>query len=616
MCTIDPVSRLLVTHGHHFGVCYTLLDDTSLGRSSACTIQLLDEKVSRLHSTIRREGDKFVLRDEGSSNGTGLNGRLLIEPAELSAGDEVAIGNNLMLFDPDLEVLRDLDGAGSVIIAAPGGERIVEAQPGKPTREGGFQVEALLGIISDMLAGPRGVGRPAALVEAAVKGLGAERGALLLAPTAGEPMRAVATYPHRGRVTINRELLHGVLDRKKLQLTADGLIELTVKSGRSLIEAHAGATLASPVTLGGRLRGIFYAESGRSDAFGGLPREVVQSVLAVTFGHLLSGPPALLRAPRETSEMEAPVAQSPAMQAILEQAKAAAEEHDPVLLVGETGTGKSFLARFIHRQGPRQGGAFLTVHCGTLPENTAESALFGHEKGAFAGAGARRAGLLEQADGGTLLIDGLSELTPSLQTRLLRMVQEGRFYRVGGTRPVRVDVRMIVGTSRDLRQLVADGTFRGDLLDRVDVLRIEMPPLKRRIADVGPLVDRFVVRFNLRNGVRHKGFEAEAVGLLEGHDWPGNVSQLRDTVERLLVCAEGDYVSAEDADAELVALRAVEEGDDDAGPDALRALDRKLVARAMARCRGNKGRAALMLRRSREQLERMIALYDLDLYGR
>ncbi len=207
------MSRLLVTHGHHFGVSYALLEDTSLGRSSACTIQLLDEKVSRLHSTIRKDGDSYILKDEGSSNGTGLNGRLLTEPAVLSPGDEVAVGNNLMLFDPDLEVLRDLDGAGSVIIAAPGGDKVAEPAPGKPTRDGGFQVEALLGVIADMLAGPRGVGRPAALVEAAVKGLDAERGALLLAPTGGEPMRAVATYPHRGRVTINRDILHAVLAR-------------------------------------------------------------------------------------------------------------------------------------------------------------------------------------------------------------------------------------------------------------------------------------------------------------------------------------------------------------------------------------------------------------------
>jgi len=610
------VSRLLVTHGHHFGVCYALLDDTSLGRSSACTIQLLDEKVSRLHSTIRRDGDKYILKDEGSSNGTGLNGRLLIEGQEMSPGDEVAIGNNLMLFDPDLEVLRDLDGAGSVIIAAPGGAKVAEAAPGKPTREGGFQVEALLGTIADMLAGPRGLGRPAALVEAAIKGLGAERGALLLAPTAGEPMRAVATYPHRGRVTVSRELLHHVLENKVPQLTDSGLIELTVKDGRSLIEAHPGATLATPILLGGRVRGVFYAESGRSGAFAGLPRETLQSVIAVAFAPLLAGPPEQLRPTRERPEVEAPVAQSPAMQSVLEQARAAAEEAAPVLLQGDAGAGKAFLARFIHLQGPRQAGPFVVAQCGHLPENSAESALFGHEKGAFSGALTRRAGLIEQADGGTVLIDELSELDPSLQTKLLRMVQEGRFYRVGGTRPVRVDVRLIAGTSRDIRALVSEGTFRGDLLERIDVLHIEVPPLRERLADIAPLVERFVVRFNLRNGIRHKGFTAEATGLLEGHGWPGHLRQLRDAVERLLIRAKGDYVEADEAEEELVALAAVDSGDEDLAPDAIAALDKRIVARALARCRGNKGRTALMLRTTRGQLDRMIALHDVDVYGR
>ena len=610
------MSRLLVTHGHHFGVCYALLEDTSLGRSSACTIQLLDEKVSRLHSTIRKDGDTYIVKDEGSSNGTGLNGRLLTEPAILSPGDEVAVGNNLMLFDPDLEVLRDLDGAGSVIIAAPGGAKVAAAAPGKPTREGGFQVEALLGVIADMLAGPRGVGRPAAMVEAAVKGLDAERGALLLAPTGGEPMRAVATYPHRGRVTISRDILHGVLEDRVPRLGDNGLIELTVKSGRSLIEAHPGGTLGVPIMLGGRVRGIFYVESARSGAFAGLPRETVQSVLAVAFAHLLSGPPELLRPTRERPEPEVPVAQSPTMQAVVEQARAAAEEAAPVLLVGEAGTGKEFLAAFIHSQGPRQTGPFVAAHCAHLPDNSAESALFGHEKGAFSGATGRRAGLIEQADGGTILIDGLAELDATLQTKLLRMVQEGRFYRVGGTRPVRVDVRIIGGSVRDLRALVGEGTFRGDLLERIDVLRINMPPLRKRIADIAPLVDRFVSRFNMRNGIRHKGFSAEALGLLEGHGWPGNVSELRDCVERLLIRAPGEYVEADEVDDELVALTATASGDADLAPDAIGALDKRIVARALARCRGNKGRTALMLRVPRGRLDRLIALYDLDVYGR
>ena len=608
------MSRLLVTHGHHFGVCFEILDVTTAGRSSTCTIQLLDEKVSRIHSSIRREGDRFFLADEGSSNGTGLNGRLLLEPQVLTPGDEVAIGNNLLLFDPDLEILLDLDGAGSVILAASGGQTVEVAAPGVSNRDGAFKVETLLAGIAEMLSGPRGVGRPAALVEAAARGLGAEQAALLVAPIGGEPMKAVATFPHRGRVAISRDLIHRVLEQRAPRVSGAGIIELTVKSGRSLIEARAGSALALPILLGGRIRGVFCAQSSEPGAFAGLPVELVQSVIAVTFTQLLAGAPHTLRPPAQREAAHAPIAGSPAMQALLEQARGFAEETSPILIHGEGGTGKAFVARWIHRLSPRSGGPFVAVDCATLPGKSAESALFGHEKGAFSGADEQHAGYLEQADGGTVLLDGLADLTPALQVKLLRMVQEGRFYRVGGTRPVRVDVRLITGTWRDLAGLVRDGTFRGDLCARLDVYRLDLPPLRSRLADIAPLTERFIARFNMRNGTRLRGFTPESIGLLEGCEWPGNTRQLRDVVERLLVRAKGDYVEAEEVEEEL---RSLEPGHDpdETMAELLEDLEQERLARALGRCRGNKGRAARMLRVTRGTLERMIALHDVDPFG-
>jgi transcriptional regulator with AAA-type ATPase domain len=608
------VSRLLVTHGHHFGVCYELLDKTTLGRSSACTIQLLDEKVSRLHSTILRDDDRFVVNDEGSSNGTGVNGRLLLEPHPLKPGDEVAVGNNLLLFEPDLEILRDLDGAGSVILAAAAGQTVESARPGSGTREGAFKVEALLAEIAEMLGGPRGVGRPAALVEAAIRGLGAERGALLVAPTGGEPMKAVATFPHRGRVTISRDLVHRVLEQRAPRAVGDGLIELIVRNGRSLIEARAGCAVGIPIALGGRIRGIFFAESSERDLFDGLPVDLIQSVIAVTFTHLLAGPPGALRPPQPMVSAETPIASSPGMQAVLEQARGFAEDSSPVLIRGEPGTGKAFVARWIHKLSPRSEGPFVAVHCGTLPDKTADSTLFGHEKGAFSGADRQHAGYLEQADGGTLLLDAVGELTPPLQVKLLRAVQEGRFYRVGGTRPVRVDLRLICGSFRDLTGMVLDGALRQDLYERLDVVRLDLAPLRDRIADVAPLLERFVARFNARNGCRLKGFTPEAIGLLEGFGWPGNVRQLRDVVERVLVRAPGDFVEADDVQEELDSLLDPDDLTDETA-DLIADLEHDRLARALARCRGNKGRAALMLRVTRGTLDRLIAVHEVDEFG-
>ena len=613
------MSRLLVTHGHHFGVCYDLLEHTTLGRSSACTIQLLDEKVSRQHTSVLRKGERWILRDEGSSNGTGLNGRLLLEPQELSPGDEVAIGNNLMLFDPDLEILRDLEGAGAVVLAARGDATLpppVPAADGAPAPQP-FHFDSLLSGVAEMLGGPRGVGRPAALVEAVARGLGADRGALLLAPTGEEPMKAVATYPHRGRVTIARELVHKVLEDRTPAAANDGTLELTVRAGRSMIEAHAGGAIAVPILHGGRIRGVFYADSAHREAFVQTPIGRVQAIVTITFTHMLAGPPSALRPPREPAPSPPPVANSPAMQAVVQQAQAWAETTSPLLLRGEQGSGRSFLAGYIHSTSPRSHGPFVIAECGALPESVAESALFGHERGALSGAEARHIGLLEQADGGTVLLDGVSELPPPLQVKLLRALQEGRFYRVGGTRPVRVDLRVLAGTRRDLPTLVTDGRFRQDLYETLSGLRLDLPPLRRRLADIEALVQAFVTDFNTCNGTRMKGLTPEAIGLIETHDWPGNLRELRATTDRLLVGARGTWVEARQVEEELAthpSSSSYGTGTDIA--QLLRERERRWLATGMDRARGHRGRAARMLNLRVEELERLLALHAVDDFGR
>lgn len=613
------MSRLLVTHGHHFGICYDLLPRTTLGRSSSCTIQLLDEKVSRTHTSISLQGDQWMVKDEGSSNGTGLNGRLLLEPMELSPGDEVAVGNNLMLFDPDLEILRDLEGAGAVILAARGDATVPPPAAGtsdSPDRTP-FRFEALLSSVAEMLGGPRGVGRPAALVEAVARGLNADRGALLLAPIGDEPMKAVATYPHRGRVTITRELVHRVLEERAPALVKNGTLELTVRAGRSMIEAQAGAALTIPILHGGRIRGVFYADTTARSGFDGVGVDQVQNIVTVTFTRMLAGPPAALRPPKDPPAHPAPTASSPAMQAVLQQAQAWAESTAPLLLLGERGSGRAFLSGWIHSISPRSTGTFVQTRCGTLPESMAESALFGHEKGALSGAETRHVGLLEQADGGTLLLDGVEELAPPIQVKLLRALQEGRFYRVGGTRPVRVDLRILAGTRRDLPGLVETGRFRQDLYETLGTLRLDLPPLRRRLADVEPLVQAFVAEFNQRNGTRLKGLTPEAIGLIETHDWPGNLRELRATVDRLLIGARTSWVEAREVEEELSTHpTSASYGSDTDIAELLRQRERRWLSAAMDRARGHRGRAARMLGVTTEEMERLLALHSVDDFGK
>lgn len=606
---------LLVTHGHHFGVRFELQPTTTLGRSSACTIQLLDEKVSRLHSTVWKDGDRWAVRDEGSSNGTGVNGRLLLEPHTLSPGDEVAVGNNLLLFEPTLEILRDLEGAGAVVLAPPAPPTHVPPAPAGGRLEA-FRVEALISGVAEMLAGPRGVGRPAALVEAVVRGLGAERGALLLSPTGGEAMKAVATFPHRGRVTVLTSVLDKAMERRVPVLSSEGTVDLAVRGGRSIIDARAGACLAVPISRGGRLRGIFYADSGTPDAFLGVPLDLVAHVVALAFAPLLSGDPRDHTPPRSEEAYEPPVAQSPAMVRVLEQCRALSDAGGPALILGEPGTGRTHFARYLHRQSPRAPGPFVRVDCAALPDATGESVLFGHEKGAFPGADELKTGLVEEADGGTLLLDEVGELPTALQVKILRMLQEGRFYRLAGTRPVRVDVRALAATARDLKQMVKEGTFRADLLDKLAMQSLELPPLRRRLADIDTLVRRFVSAWNLDHGQKLRGVAPEAVGILESHEWPGNVAELRLVVERCLIGAPGDQVELAEVQSVLAALPTGPGHHQSATAETLRKAEHHVVVRALQRTRGHRARAAAMLRVDLVRLDQLMIEHAVDVYGR
>lgn len=600
---------LLVTHGHHFGVRFPLVDRTTLGRSSGCVIQLLDEKVSRLHSTIELTEDGWTVRDEGSSNGTGLNGRLLLEAAPLLPGDEIAVGNNLMLFEPDLDILPDLEGAGAVVVATP---PEASAPSAEEERRDGFRFEGFLRSLAELLASPRGLGRPAALLEAAVLGLGASRGALLLAPTGEEPVKAVATYPHRAHVSIARPLLEKVFSSRR-SVKRGGTLDLTVRQGRSFIEHLAGSALGVPIVLGGRLRGVFYVDSSSANTFVGLPMDDVFSAVSLAFAPLFTGRPELLLP--ATPPMPSPPADldSPAAVGLAEQIRAVADQPTPVLIHGEPGAGREHTARAIHAMGPRARGPFFALHCGAWSRDVAEVAVFGEAGEDGKGA---RPGLVEGANGGTLFLDDLGELAAPLQIKLLRLLQEGRIYRRGATRSTRLDVRVLAGSTRDLDTLVRGGVLREDLVDLIALSVLEVPPLRKRLADVAALARWFVARFEAEHGPMTRGFTPEALGLLEAQEWPGNIRELRDVVHRALVRARGEFIDGDDVRSELLALpsRVAFDKPEDLAV-AVRKQEADLVARALGRCRGSRSRAARMLGIPTAELERRMAAWDIDPYG-
>ncbi|MBT9445271.1 MAG: sigma-54-dependent Fis family transcriptional regulator [Hyphomonadaceae bacterium] len=240
------------------------------------------------------------------------------------------------------------------------------------------------------------------------------------------------------------------------------------------------------------------------------------------------------------------VADAPAMKQVVRMGERAARSNIPVLVTGESGVGKELLARAVHGSSERAGRAFIAVNCGAIPENLVESILFGHEKGAFTGAVEKHPGKFVEAHGGTLFLDEVGELPLDMQVKLLRVLQEGEVDAVGGKRPVKVDVRIVSATNKDLAKLVAEGRFREDLYYRLNVFPIEAPPLRDRREDIPAMVTRFVARFNAEEGRAVRGCAQETLDMLYGFDWPGNVRQLENSVFRAVVLCEGELLQPED----------------------------------------------------------------------
>ena len=288
-----------------------------------------------------------------------------------------------------------------------------------------------------------------------------------------------------------------------------------------------------------------------------------------------------------------------------------------VLITGESGTGKELVASAIHRQSARAGKPFVCVNSAAIPKDLVESEMFGHERGAFTGATERRVGRFELADGGTLFLDEVGDLGLEAQAKLLRVLESGVIERLGGEKPVTVDVRVIAATNKDLRKASQQGQFREDLLFRLNVLPIGIPPLRERADDIAPLVEHFAARQVARLG-RPVRFDAGAVQLLGGYGWPGNVRELANIVERLAILATADTVTADDVarvvpqDGASLPAAASEAWNDVALSEALDGFERTLIARALSVARGNVAEAARRLATDRANLYRRMRRLGLE----
>jgi two-component system response regulator AtoC len=306
------------------------------------------------------------------------------------------------------------------------------------------------------------------------------------------------------------------------------------------------------------------------------------------------------------------ITQSPRMQQVIEVIKVVAKSNATVLITGETGTGKELVARAIHSQSHRRDRPFVAVSCAALPESLLESELFGHEKGSFTGAYAQKKGKFEVANRGTLFLDEIGEMNANTQVHLLRVLEEKEFNRVGGNEPIKIDVRVISATNRDMKQAIAEGKFREDLYYRLNVVNIELPPLRERTEDIPLLARHFLKRFALENQKKITGFSPQATDFLLKHEWPGNVRELENAIERAVILSQNSVIEV----ADLYQRNLIPAGSTTSPVRSLKQVEKEHIQNVLSETGGNYTEAARILGVSRMTLYNKAKIYGLNVKNR
>ena len=571
--------RLVAISGPFEGQIFEIeADRFVIGRHSDCDLCLSAIEISRRHCEIvRRAADRaatdsgaslampsFVLRDFGSRHGTRVNGKA-IEENVLAHSDLIALGTSAFLFmlDDSSADRQAGDGPTSVLgsDAELLGTQTLHLDPARvdaalPAQARLARELHILLRLSTGLQEEEGVPALASrLLDATLEAIpAAERGAVLLRePGLPQPVPVAERGLPLGR--LGKTVLERVLDQGKAiccpRVADDGEL------GGAPSLAEVGALVAAPlITADGEALGLIYVDSQKGgfeahhlelvSAISGVASVAVQNALHLRW---LEGENQRLRSEEEARHDM--IGESPAIRKVLDLVSRVARADSTVLVHGESGTGKELVARAIHRSSPRREGPFIAVNCATLSENLFESALFGHEKGAFTGALARKMGKMEAAHRGTLFLDEVAEIPVSVQAKLLRALQEREIERVGGLQPIAIDVRVVAATHRDLKQAVRDGDFREDLYFRLGVITCDLPPLRERREDI-PLLARHFARHHAEKlGLPELGIAPDTRRCLLAYDWPGNIRELGNIIERAVVLGDGEVVRREDLPDEV-----------------------------------------------------------------
>jgi Nif-specific regulatory protein len=652
---------LVVRRDDGFGDVFPLTasERYTLGRAATNRIVLKDELCSREHAEVYYADGQWRLRDLNSLNGTRVNEERLTSEVELAPRDEVHLGKTRLIFVEDMGELPDVPsphGEGVSIKKRLGQTRFLTPLPpdnssathAVPTPAASQRhnlsrdlallyrlaldmgsaasYEELVRIVLDGLleAIPAEVGAILTLKGSNGSRLVADKGRPGTPAEDGESGLEVTAHRHRDPSVRTYSRVSDYLSREVMRsreaiLAEDVARDRYLRNRESLSDLGVTSVICAPVLFGERVLGLIHLYC--TDPLRALDDEDLHFAVAVAKQlaaviHQMQRQDSLTaenRILRDQLRVESElVGESDAVKGIESQVARVASTNATVLIRGESGVGKELVARAIHYSSQRREAPFVCLNCAALTETLLESELFGHEKGSFTGATEKKIGKFEAADHGTIFLDEIGEMNVGTQAKLLRILEGHSFERVGGSVPIKVDVRVVAATNQPLEDAVRAGTFRKDLFFRLQVVEMRVPPLRERRSDISLLADHFLRRFVRETGRKIKGFTPAALQKMEAYDWPGNVRELRNVVERAVALSGGPMLDA--ADIWLSSLDMFSPAEAAPGayqPVSLEEVEKVHIMRTLQHTDWNKSKSAEILKIERSTLDRKIKLYDL-----
>jgi len=596
-------------------------DSLSIGREPSNDLVVNDLSVSRRHCIIKTEEGQIKVTDLDSHNGTFVNDTP-IRNHVLSHGDQLKVGNSLFLF-----LLHDIQTSSLLPTVELGDEEVLTESAVH------FNVDEVLQVlardlsafvkISQLINSSRSLEAvQLQLLSSLFELVPAERAAILLVPedlneqllTFGRSRIVTCTEP----VRVSRTIVQKVLADGVALLANDLVKDKILGQVESLSAVQTSSVMCVPLNFNQQRLGAIYLDSASATTrFSEADLQLVSAMANIAAAtlqnvrHIESLQSENQRLRADVTVAHKMIGESQPMQKVYKLIGKVAQTDSTVLIRGESGTGKELTAHAIHANSDRSDKAFVAINCAALTETLLESELFGYERGAFTGATAQKKGKLEIADGGTVFLDEVGEMVLSLQVKLLRVLQEREFERVGGTRPIKVDIRLIAATNRNLEEAVKQGVFRKDLYYRLNVVTLDMPPLRERSEDIQLLASYFAAKFAQTCKRQLKGISLEARGCLARYDWPGNVRELENTIERAVVLGATPFILPEDLPETILETGAVAGGSLTNYHEGVNEAKKQVILRAIQLADGNYTKAAQLLGLHPNNLHRLIRKMNL-----